>query len=147
MAISQPTAQELAAAADELSRREPIFHRPEFGTARADFEHMTDAAFREVGASGRRYGRDDVLNILEARHRDGETDGPLELSGFHCEHIAGDAYLVTYDLRQGDRLTRRATIWRRDVNGAWKIFYHQGTVATEPVTVSGAIHRENVPGD
>ncbi|MHB1245422.1 MAG: hypothetical protein ACYCZH_03215 [Sulfuriferula sp.] len=34
----------------ELIQREPIFHRPEFGTTRLDFEKMTEAAFWEVGA-------------------------------------------------------------------------------------------------
>ena len=39
---------------DELIEREPIFHRPEHGTTRADFERMTESTFWEVGASGRR---------------------------------------------------------------------------------------------
>ena len=28
---------------EELTRREPIFHRPEFGTTREDFERTTEA--------------------------------------------------------------------------------------------------------
>ncbi len=43
---------------EELVRREPIFHRPEFGTTRADFERMTMPDFWEVGAYGRRYSRE-----------------------------------------------------------------------------------------
>ncbi|MHC5761500.1 hypothetical protein [Nostoc sp.] len=39
---------------NELIQREPIFHRPELGTTRADFEQMTESTFWEVGASGRR---------------------------------------------------------------------------------------------
>lgn len=127
----KPTEQELAEVTRELACREPIFHRPAVGATRADFERMTDTAFHEVGASGRRYSRDHVLDVLEARHREGLPEEPLEPTALRCEHIAGDAYLVTYDLRQGDRLTRRATIWRRDVNGMWTILYHQGTVATD----------------
>ena len=53
-----PELQEVLA---ELSRRELIFHRPEFGTARADFERMTTEDFWETGASGRRYSRAFVL--------------------------------------------------------------------------------------
>jgi hypothetical protein len=30
-------------------------------------------------------------------------------------------------LAEGERITRRATIWRRHVDG-WKIVYHQGTI-------------------
>ena len=52
---------------EELKAREPIFHRPEFGTKRADFEQMTVEDFWELGASGRRYSRNDVLDVLERR--------------------------------------------------------------------------------
>src|SRR5689334_11631866 len=58
----------------ELIRREPIFHRPELGTTRADFENMTASDFWEVGASGRRYGRKYVLETLEKRHAAPHTD-------------------------------------------------------------------------
>ena len=53
----------------ELMRREPIFHHPEFGTTRPDFEKMTEAMFWEVGASGRRYSREYILDVLEERFR------------------------------------------------------------------------------
>jgi hypothetical protein len=33
-----------------------------------------------------------------------------------------------YTLLQGERLTRRVTLWRRTSAG-WKILYHQGTTA------------------
>jgi hypothetical protein len=36
---------------NELIQREPIFHRPELGTTRQDFENMTVETFWEVGAS------------------------------------------------------------------------------------------------
>jgi hypothetical protein len=111
-----------------LRRREPIFHQQEFGHTRADFERMTAADFREVGASGRRYDRQFVLAMLEERHRDGWLDEALELEDFQCTPIDGEAYLVTYTLHQGARITRRSTIWRRDGDD-WKILYHQGTVA------------------
>lgn len=35
--------------------------------------------------------------------------------------------LATYQLAQGERLTRRASIWRETPSG-WQIVYHQGTV-------------------
>lgn len=46
---------------------------------------------------------------------------------FHCLEIAPDNYLLTYTLFQGERVTRRSTIWRRSTTG-WKILYHQGTI-------------------
>ena len=35
--------------------------------------------------------------------------------------------MVTYLLRQGERLSRRMSAWRR-VEGEWRILYHQGTL-------------------
>lgn len=110
----------------ELQRREPIFHRPEFGTTRADFEAMTEPDFWEVGASGHRYSREYVLDVLDERHRQ-PLDDDWEAGDFHCREIAADNYLLTYTLKQGTRVTRRATLWRHTAQG-WKIVYHQGTV-------------------
>ena len=64
----------LTAVRDELASREPIFHRPELGTTRADFENMTSTDFWEIGASGRRYSRDHVLHELEERYQNQVTD-------------------------------------------------------------------------
>ncbi|WP_233842443.1 DUF4440 domain-containing protein [Dyella sp. 2HG41-7] len=114
---------------DELQRREPIFHRPEFGTARSDFEAMTETNFWEVGASGRRYSRDYALRVLEERYSR-PYDDHWETSDFHCQEIATDNYLLTYTLKQGARITRRTTLWRHALQG-WKIVFHQGTVVAD----------------
>lgn len=113
----------------ELEAREPIFHRPEFGTTRSDFEAMTESDFWEVGASGRRYSREQVLDTLEERHAKPHDD-PWETRDFHCRQLADDTYLVTYTLAQEQRVTRRSTVWRRHMDG-WKIVYHQGTIVED----------------
>ena len=120
------TAAEHADVLEELRRREPVFHHPEFGTKRADFDGMMDPSFWEIGASGRRYSREYVLDVLEERWRDPPSE-QWETSDFHCAEIAADNYLLTYTLRQQDRLTRRTSIWRRTA-AEWKIVFHQGTV-------------------
>lgn len=115
----------------ELSRREPIFHRPEFGTTRADFERMTDEDFWEIGASGSRYTRQMVLDALEKRYAVPHKD-VWETMDFRCRKLAPEVYLLTYNLVQDKvRHTRRSTIWRR-TGGEWKIVYHQGTLIQEP---------------
>lgn len=130
MELNLVTDPELLGVLEELIQREPIFHRPEFGTTRRDFENMTDAAFWEVGASGRRYSREYVLDELEKRYQNPAEDN-WEARDFHCLKIAPDNYLLTYTLVQGERVTRRLTIWRRSDAG-WKIVYHQGTVVEGP---------------
>lgn len=114
---------------EELRAREPIFHRPELGTTRADLMAQTADDFWEVGASGRRYGREFVLNVLEARFS-APHDDPWETSDFHCRELGPDTYALTYTLQQNERVTRRLTIWRKR-NGAWQILFHQGTVVAK----------------
>ena len=111
---------------EELRQREPIFHRAEFGTTREDFERITDEAFWEIGASGQRYSRDHVLDVLEARHRHPARE-TWEARDFECHPLAPSLYLLSYVLQQEDRLSRRSTVWRRTVDG-WKIVFHQGTL-------------------
>ena len=111
---------------EELTQREPIFHRPEFGTTRSDFEKMTESTFWEVGASGRRYSRQFVLDTLEQRYANPPED-KWQTRDFHCLEIAADNYLITYMLIQSARISRRSTLWRRTADG-WKIVFHQGTL-------------------
>ena len=113
---------------EDLKRREPIFHRPEFGTSRADFENMMHPDFWEIGASGRRYSREYVLAELGRRHRR-PTEDVWETSEFHCRRLAPEVYLLTYTLIQNKlRKTRRSTIWQQTEVG-WKIIFHQGTMS------------------
>lgn len=114
---------------EELKRREPIFHRPELGTSRKDFEQMIVADFWETGASGRRYSRTAVLDVLEERYSKPYHD-QWTTQEFHCRQLAENVYLLTYTLFQGERKTRRATVWERTPEG-WKIVYHQGTIVQD----------------
>ncbi len=123
------TDPKLADVLDELRRREPIFHRPEFGTAREDLERMTAEEFWEVGASGKLYAREYVLDLIEERGVT-PTGDDWRTWDFRCQEIAADNYLLTYTLAQGPRVTRRSTVWRRTDEG-WKIVFHQGTIVED----------------
>jgi predicted RNase H-like HicB family nuclease len=124
------TAPELREILAELSSREPIFHRAEYGTTRADFEKMTVEDYWETGASGRRYSRKVVLDELEKRFSVPHAD-VWETRDFYCRRLSEDTYLLTYTLLQDkQRLTRRSTIWRSTSDG-WKIVYHQGTIVQD----------------
>ena len=115
----------LSEAVESLRIREPIFHRPELGTSRAHFERMTDEDFWEVGASGRVYRRDFVLDNLEKRYSSPQSDD-WEVTDFCCRALGRSAFLVTYLLSQGSRRSRRATLWR--YTSDWRALYHQGTL-------------------
>lgn len=123
------TNQELLPILEELRQREPIFHTERFGRSLADFERATAPDFWEVGASGRRYSRDFILQMRSNGELvDADATG-WKPSGFGLRRLGPDCYLLTYTLDQAGRLTRRATIWEKTAEG-WRILYHQGTIVT-----------------
>ena len=113
----------------QLLAREPIFHKPEFGTTRSDYAAQTADDFWEVGASGRVYERDYVLDRLVER---GKVPGDEDwvISDVRCRDLGGGTYAFTYRLDQAGRVTRRMTLWYRGPEG-WKALYHQGTLASD----------------
>lgn len=114
---------------DQLRRREPIFHNPEFGSTTAEFERATAPDYWEVGASGRRYSREFILAWAKdspAHFVDAATAG-WQTEEFGLRRLGHDTYLLTYTLDQAGRRTRRSTIWQNSENG-WRILYHQGTI-------------------
>jgi hypothetical protein len=114
---------------DELRRREPIFHNPEFGSTTAEFEHSTAPDYWEVGASGRRYSREFILAWANdsLAHFVDANDAGWRTEDFGLRRLGPDTYLLTYTLDQAGRRTRRSTIWQ-NAEGGWRILYHQGTI-------------------
>jgi hypothetical protein len=121
---------ELLPILDELRLREPIFHNPAFGSTTAEFERSTAPDYWEVGASGRRYSRDFILQKLtkSVPYVDAAAAG-WQTSEFGLRRLGPDTYLLTYTLDQAGRRTRRSTIWRHS-EGGWRILYHQGTITS-----------------
>lgn len=126
---------ELEQVLQELIRREPIFHRPEFGRTRSDFAAQIVDDYWEVGASGQRYSRDVVLDTLQRRHSVPILVDDWITSEFEVAEIAPNNYLLTYLLQQNERLTRRATLWRRS-GSRWQAVYHQGTLVASESNLS-----------
>ena len=124
------TQPKLLAVLGELKPLEPIFHTPAFGKNLADYEKRMHEDYWETGASGKRYSRAYILNILAAR-----APNPDELrwrtTDFFVREVAPDNYLLTYTLNQDERVSRRASWWRRTPKG-WQVLYHQGTLVESP---------------
>jgi hypothetical protein len=123
------TAPDLLPVLEELRRREPIFHTPEFGTTRSDFEKATAPEYWEASASGRRYSRDFILRGLEEHPPVNAASVGWQCYDHALRRLGPDTYLLTYTLRQIERVTRRATIWQSTPEG-WRILYHQGTIVS-----------------
>lgn len=117
----------LARVLTALAAREPLFHRPGFGTTRAEAEALMAADFVEIGASGRVYTREHVLGVVEERDRCGDVE-VLDPTDVACRELGPGLYQLTYRLTQGDRETWRSSLYRRGADGGWQVVFHQGTV-------------------
>ena len=114
---------------NELIRLEPVFHTLEFGSTPADFQRRMSPYYWEVGASGRRYSREFILrNFVQTPPIDARAAG-WQASGHALRQLGPDTYLLTYNLQQGSRLSRRATIWQHSPQN-WQVVYHQGTLVS-----------------
>ena len=81
----------------------------------------------EVGASGRRYSREFILETLAQHPPVDAARANWQVTDFALQQLAQDTYLVTYTLDQAGRITRRSTLWQKAAEG-WRILYHQGTI-------------------
>jgi len=84
-------------------------------------------SFTEIGASGRVFTRDDILNNLPA-----EPAASRTLEDFNARPLSTDIALTTYAVSRPDidtgqvHRSRRSSIWTRE-SGIWQLLFHQGT--------------------
>lgn len=85
--------------------------------------------FVEIGASGRRYDRAEVIAALAD-----ESDGyEATLADLEMDELAEDVVLVRYRTESrshadaSPRHALRTSLWRRTPQG-WQMFHHQGTL-------------------
>ncbi|MGB1299316.1 MAG: DUF4440 domain-containing protein, partial [Psychrobium sp.] len=93
-------------------------------------KQLIDKEFIEVGASGRRFDYDDVIERLP-------IESPMRClqSDFECRlltpTIAQLCYHAVIDTKEGELSSRRTSIWRLEqASMQWKMLYHQGTNLT-----------------
>ncbi|MBW3084424.1 hypothetical protein KEM60_00611 [Austwickia sp. TVS 96-490-7B] len=111
-----------------LMERERLLHFPLPETTRDAFEVGVSENYWEVGASGGRFDLETIWQVCARRAHSEDT--PLwATEDEECRVLAPDTYLLTYLLIQGERRTRRVTIWR-GAGQDWVAAYHQGTVVT-----------------
>ncbi|MFG3508414.1 DUF4440 domain-containing protein [Streptomyces sp. NPDC047821] len=100
---------------------------PAVRTSRTQAARLLHPDFTEVGASGRRWGRDDMLAALPGM-TGGDPGGPRhEVSGMTGVQLAPDVVHLTYETVMEGRRARRSSLWRRSPDGVWRLYHHQGT--------------------
>lgn len=110
-------------------------HRTVVRRDSARMDELLHEDFREIGRSGRKYSRQEILNELL-----GEATLPeIGVSDVSCNLVNDDTALLTYTSFQknrsnaserGSRYTLRASLWLRQA-GRWRLRFHQGTPMEE----------------
>ncbi len=91
-------------------------------------EWLLHDEFQEIGRSGNRYTKADILERLPNEGAIGE----IKSSQFALKMIATDVALLTYQsVRVGEngrvgRQTARSSTWKYE-DGRWQMIFHQGT--------------------
>ena len=84
-----------------------------------------------MGASGRRYSRNYVLNMLEERFQQDQSGDIWETGDFYCKHLGADVYLLTYTYCSTGHAKRADPRSGSKPTEGWKIVYHQGTIVED----------------
>lgn len=105
---------------DEVLRLELRLLDPAVRADRAQVERLLHPEFREIGASGRLWGRDEIIAALEADPGSGATASEVDV-----RLVAEGVALLTY--ATGD--ARRSSLWVLGEDG-WRVLFHQGTRCT-----------------
>jgi hypothetical protein len=79
--------------------------------------------FFEFGASGTRWSRAGIIELLAGEDEDSE---PIAATDVEATRLADDLIQVTFVTETGGARARRSSLWRR-VGDRWLIYFHQGT--------------------
>jgi len=121
--MDSPTADQDVQAVIELELR---LQKPEVRAEPGAAEALLHPGFSEFGASGRRWGRTEMLAVLAAEQPDGEEPAitAAEMTG---TRLADDVIHLTYLSQRAGRRALRSSIWLRTTDG-WRVYFHQGTL-------------------
>jgi len=117
---------------DKLRQLEELLHTDEVRSDRQRLDSLLHPEFQEIGRSGRRYNRQELLSDLA------NTGNPhrIQSESYELSMVSDGVALLTYITRQVDdqghgyRTTLRCSLWvRKDEN--WLLRFHQGTPVYE----------------
>ena len=80
--------------------------------------------FFEFGRSGRRWTRQAILDAIGGPLT---GDDPPAVTGAAAVRLADTVVQVTYLAERDGRRTWRSSLWRKGDDGAWRVWFHQGT--------------------
>jgi ribonuclease HI len=105
-----------------VAQRERSLLSPAVRGDRAQLEALLHPDFVEIGASGRRWTRSQIIDELLAA----PTVGDLEVADLAVRALSAEVLLVTYTTHRRGVTGRRSSIWVRTAHD-WVVQFHHGT--------------------
>ncbi|MGW1881380.1 nuclear transport factor 2 family protein [Streptomyces sp. NPDC001970] len=81
--------------------------------------------FLEFGASGRRWTRDAIIELLSGKGS--QTHKPVTASEMTGTQLAPDVVHLTFVTEVNGRRAHRSSLWRL-TGDVWRLYFHQGTL-------------------
>ena len=111
-----------------LIELEERLFRADVRSSSSELEQLISDDFIEIGASGLRFGKANVLERLptEVAPEITARDYELRILGLDCAQLLYKAKMSKIE-QLSPVYSHRCSIWRRSVSGQWQMIYHQGT--------------------
>ncbi len=111
-----------------LIELEERLFRADVRSSSSELDQLISDDFIEIGASGLRFGKANVLERLptEVAPEITARDYELRMLGLDCAQLLYKAEVFKIE-QLSPVYSHRCSIWRRSVSGQWQMIYHQGT--------------------
>ena len=100
--------------------------QPQTRADRDTLERLLHPSFLEIGASGRRWGREAIVEEMVMSSEGYVAPEVIDLAD---QQLADGVVLVTYSTRRLDSTTSRTSVWLHTEAG-WQVVLHQATPAS-----------------
>ena len=106
---------------EEIKTLEEELVQPQTWQNRARLSELLCDEFEEIGSSGKRYGKSDVLALAATQQQNIYT-----LTDFTFQTLCDGCVLLKYTSSLNCSMAFRTSIWK-NTNGQWKMLHHQAT--------------------
>lgn len=106
---------------DKIEQLERKLLQPMARHSKKTLEHLIANDFREVGQSGKRYGKQEVLKALLQ-----ESSRDFKAQYFEVKQISSSVCMVWYYTQENGGKVFRTSLWKLQQD-KWQMIFHQGT--------------------
>lgn len=113
---------------NKILELEKSLFKYEFMSDIAYLNRIIDDKYIEVGKSGKKFNKKDVIKDLSIL----KEDRRINIYNFTCDKIEENIYLIHYITKNSNDNIYRTSIWRKE-NDKIKIVFHQASLYKEEI--------------